>query len=372
MPCGVARLRQDLMMVCRRPLLEGVGGTPARGTVAIAEWLSPAVMLAVTRRSGLDSRMRLLREGERQMPGEPAVLDVQALTGNGPARIDAAPEWLLISWPVRDLAGETVAVLEARWPRHIQRHGQELLERVQWVLLVLALALTLGLLLLADRLVVARLVRMRRELADIREQRQWNRQVTVDGQDEITELAGGANHLLGVIASQVHVLERLSQTDALTGLANRRCFGERLELAMRQRQRRSDALLTLLLIDVDHFKAYNDRYGHHLGDLALQTLAACLTGAARRPGDLAARLGGEEFALLLNTDSAGARHCAAELQAALVARAIAHEAGGASGRLTLSMGLAQALPGETPDLLYQRADAALYRAKAAGRDQLME
>ncbi|WP_349740576.1 GGDEF domain-containing protein [Roseateles cavernae] len=371
LPCGLALLRQDLMMVCRRPLLDGLSGAPARGTVAIAEWLSPAVMLAVVRRSGLDSKMRLLREGE-VLPGRPASLDFQALTGDGPVWLDEAPDWLLISWPVQDLAGTPVAVLETRWPRHIQQRGQELLGRVQWVLLGLAVALTLGLLLLADRLVVARLVRLRRELADIREQRQWGRQVTVQGQDEITELAGGANHLLGVIASQVHVLERLSQTDALTGLANRRCFGERLELAMRQRQRRSDATLSLLLIDVDHFKAYNDRYGHHQGDLALQALAACLAQVARRPEDLAARLGGEEFALLLTADRSGAQHCATELRTALAARGIAHEACGPGGLLTLSMGLALAVPGESSDEFYQRADAALYRAKAAGRDRLME
>ncbi|HEX2012181.1 MAG TPA: GGDEF domain-containing protein, partial [Roseateles sp.] len=198
------------------------------------------------------------------------------------------------------------------------------------------------------------------------------RQVTVRGQDELTELAGGANHLLGEIAAQVHVLERLSRTDALTGLANRRSFTERLEQAMRRRQRRNEAL-TLLLLDVDHFKAYNDRYGHQRGDLALQAVAACLAGAARRPGDLVARLGGEEFALLLqHTDRSGARHCAEEIRSALAVRAVTHAAGGASGRLTLSMGLAEALPDETPDSLYQRADAALYRAKADGRDRVAE
>ncbi|QPF71992.1 diguanylate cyclase [Roseateles sp. DAIF2] len=371
LPCGLARVRRDLMMVCRRPLLDGLSGAPARGTVAIAEWLSPAVVLGVARRSGLDARLRLLAPGE-QLPGEPMALDLRAQTGSGAVMVVTQPERLLIHWPLRDLAGEAVAVLELRWPRHILQRGHELLGRVSWVMLGLALVLTLGLVLAADRLLVGRLVRLRREMAAIRDQRQWNRQVTVQGHDEITELAGGANHLLGVIASQVHVLERLSQTDELTGLANRRCFGDRLEQATRQRQRRGEAL-TLLLLDVDHFKAYNDRYGHQRGDVALQAVAACLAGAARRPTDLAARLGGEEFALLLqSTDLEGARHCAAEIRAALAARALAHEAGGPEGRLTLSMGLAEARPGETPDSLYQRADAALYRAKAAGRDGVAE
>ncbi|HEX2013200.1 MAG TPA: CHASE4 domain-containing protein, partial [Roseateles sp.] len=166
MPCGLARARRDLMMVCRRPLLDGLGGAPARGTVAIAEWLSPAVLLAVARRSGLELQLRPLRPGEI-LPGEPLELDLRSQTGPGPAKLDSTPALLLIYWPLHDLAGVPVAVLETRWPRHILQQGQELLQRVRWVMLGLALALAAGLVWAADRLLVARLVLLRREIADI-------------------------------------------------------------------------------------------------------------------------------------------------------------------------------------------------------------
>ncbi len=373
LPCGWAGSAQQLLMLCRRPLLDGLAkDSIPRGTVAVAELLSPAGLQAVAQRAGLSLRLQALPASLTDLPGEALTLQQASASGAGPLHLDQLDGQLQMLWPLRDLAGTPIAVLEARRPLEVTARGQQLLARVQWLVLVLALAVALGLGLVVDRLVVARLVGLRRELARIREARDWGRGVSISGADEITELASGANHLLGVINSQVHVLERLSLTDALTGLANRRSFGERLSLAIRH-QHRSGAPLTLLLVDVDFFKLYNDRYGHSQGDVALQAVARCLAQAARRPTDLAARIGGEEFALLLeNTDLAGARQRAEELRQLLRAAAIVHEGGvaGKGGLLTLSMGLALAEPGESTDSLYQRADAALYRAKAAGRDRV--
>lgn len=122
-----------------------------------------------------------------------------------------------------------------------------------------------------------------------------------------------------------------------------------------------------------YFKRYNDHYGHQQGDLALKTVAACFAQVARRPADLAARLGGEEFALLLpDTDLQGARHCASALRQALRQAAVRHEAGPESGLLSLSLGLASMQPGDGAEQLYLRADQALYRAKQGGRDRLSE
>jgi len=167
-------------------------------------------------------------------------------------------------------------------------------------------------------------------------------------------------------------LQKLANHDALTGLANRRKFDETAEDEWR-RAARQGLPVALLMVDADHFKAYNDRYGHPTGDRLLQLLAAKVRTAARRPGDLAARLGGEEFAILLpGANGQDARVVAERLRASIAALAIPH-AGSALGHVTVSIGVASRVPGRdgtaVPDLL-READVALYAAKAAGRDRV--
>lgn len=165
-------------------------------------------------------------------------------------------------------------------------------------------------------------------------------------------------------------LQRLSRTDDLTGLANRRLYDETMALRWLQ-ARRSGQPMALLIVDIDHFKQYNDRYGHSVGDALLRVLAERLAEAVHRPGDLVCRIGGEEFALVLpETDRAGALRVAARLHAALRGLALP-TAGLAAGSVTVSIGLALGPEGrdDTADDLYRRADAALYAAKEGGRNQ---
>lgn len=168
------------------------------------------------------------------------------------------------------------------------------------------------------------------------------------------------------------LLTDLAECDPLTGLANRRRFDRLLALEWRRAQREHQPL-ALVMVDVDHFKRYNDRYGHPAGDLCLKRLSVILSEAARRPGDIAVRMGGEEFALLLpNTGRAGAAAIAAGLREALTEAAIPH-ADGVCGQVTLSLGAAVARPHYAelnPGTLVDAADQALYRAKLAGRNQV--
>ncbi|KQP35496.1 diguanylate cyclase [Pseudorhodoferax sp. Leaf274] len=166
-------------------------------------------------------------------------------------------------------------------------------------------------------------------------------------------------------------LQALATTDPLTGLANRRKLDEVLQLEFRRVQRGA-APLSLLLVDIDHFKQFNDTHGHHVGDEVLQRVAAEMTRLAQRAGDLAARLGGEEFVLLL--PGAGAE------EAALLAQALRRQVGAldlgtaAAGRITVSVGVATvdaALQLSEPGELLRRADAALYRAKREGRNRVV-
>lgn len=163
----------------------------------------------------------------------------------------------------------------------------------------------------------------------------------------------------------------LAQTDALTGLANRRQFDTVLQSEWR-RMLRQMAPLTLLLIDTDHFKAFNDRYGHPAGDAALQMIAARIAASIHRTGDLAARYGGEEFAVLLPaTDQEGGMALAEALRQDIAAQGKPH-AGNPPGVVTVSIGVATARPqlGKGATVLLDRADAALYAAKAAGRNRV--
>ncbi|GJE49723.1 hypothetical protein GOFOIKOB_2763 [Methylobacterium tardum] len=165
-------------------------------------------------------------------------------------------------------------------------------------------------------------------------------------------------------------LARLSLTDPLTGLPNRRRFEETYGRAWKS-ARRTGKPLSLLVVDTDHFKRYNDRYGHAVGDEVLKGLARCLSESVLRPDDLVARVGGEEFVLLLpDTDDAGAMRVAGKVHQSVAALGVP-TAGIAAGTVTVSIGLATELGGawEWPEALYGAADAALYEAKAAGRNR---
>lgn len=165
-------------------------------------------------------------------------------------------------------------------------------------------------------------------------------------------------------------LAELAGTDALTGILNRRAFDERLEAEWR-RAMREQTSLAAAMIDIDRFKSFNDRYGHVAGDLCLKRVSRALAEALHRPGDLVARIGGEEFcAILPATGESGAVALAEALRAAVAAEAIPHE-GTAAGVVTVSCGVAALEPRDgDPTALIELADAALYAAKAAGRDQV--
>lgn len=164
-------------------------------------------------------------------------------------------------------------------------------------------------------------------------------------------------------------LTRLSYTDGLTGLANRRRFMEVLESEL-ARQARSANELCLLLIDADHFKDINDHHGHHAGDAVLRELATILMASVRAPADLPARLGGEEFAVILpDTRVDEARRVAERLREQVATHVF--EDRDARLRVTISIGLVAAR-GLNLGTLLQRADEALYRAKQTGRNRVVE
>ena len=223
-------------------------------------------------------------------------------------------------------------------------------------------------------------------------------------QDELTQLVAGVNQLQSSLASHLEQQQRyeqelaghrdrlsqlvdertaalqsanarlrnLARTDPLTGLSNRRYFDEIKTIEMR-RTRRDGKSLALLICDIDYFKDYNDHYGHAMGDRCLIAVAQALQGSLGRAGDMVARLGGEEFGVLLSgADTAAARDMADRLREAVASCGIEHLPSSIASVVTISVGLAVHSPDsdEDFDALFQEADQALYRAKASGRNRV--
>ena len=199
-------------------------------------------------------------------------------------------------------------------------------------------------------------------------------------------LDGGRRHCLvqvidvsAAVARETRLREQTMElqaqvyADGLTGIANRRRFDEHLEAEYR-RARRAGAPLSLLMIDIDYFKGYNDRYGHQRGDSCLTRVAMALSAAIDRPSDLLARYGGEEFsAILPDTEAEGAHKVAERMRAAVNSLAIEHAGSGNAGHVTISIGYVTLVPAANSDMadMMTAADKALYQAKHAGRNRVV-
>lgn len=182
------------------------------------------------------------------------------------------------------------------------------------------------------------------------------------------------NQDLQIMSEQLAVanesLAALATIDGLTQVKNRRFFDETF-LSEWNRLCRENHPLSLIMCDVDHFKAFNDTYGHQAGDDCLQDVAQAIAKVAKRPADCVARYGGEEFAIILpNTDLDGATQVAETIRKAIKSLAIVHNASSVSDIVSVSLGVASQVPDEdvAPSILIESADRALYAAKQQGRN----
>ena len=169
-----------------------------------------------------------------------------------------------------------------------------------------------------------------------------------------------------------HLIAELAQRDPLTGTRNRRVFDERLEQVWQQAVATGQAM-AVLLIDIDHFKAYNDCYGHQAGDQALRHVAQAVQKLVRRPEDILTRYGGEEFAAILyDVNGEQAREIAERIRSAVAELNIEHRASRTCSRITISIGVAVVVPSadRSPRGAVQLADQALYEAKVQGRNRV--
>ncbi len=231
--------------------------------------------------------------------------------------------------------------------------------------------ITLGIIMFLYRRIVQRLLSLSNQV-DLASENKIET-IKVEGNDEITNLGQTFAIYLSKVKEQEKALLNLSLSDPLTGIPNRRAFETELTNAMSQ-ARRHRWNLSLMMIDVDFFKPYNDYYGHSDGDACLRLVANQLNQMVLRNTDFCARYGGEEFVCILpNTDSSGAKRKAEDLRRAIEKLAIEHSKSDISQYVTVSIGVAS-LPFDSdsswlPKTIVEQADRALYSAKANGRNQ---
>lgn len=211
------------------------------------------------------------------------------------------------------------------------------------------------------------------------DQRDFTQRCNLDGNNEMAQLGGRLNQLFStieehqnVLAEQNRVLQSLSTTDALTGLSNRRHFDEWIENLARDEKAKNTSI-SMLMIDIDHFKLFNDQYGHAKGDEALCKVAQCIKESLHQATDHPFRFGGEEFAVvLLNTTLEEAEKVAENIRAYVESKDCEHRASPTSSVVTVSIGASCSPTGVSLDNreLFKKADSALYAAKEKGRNRV--
>ena len=226
-------------------------------------------------------------------------------------------------------------------------------------------------LLMLNRAIFKPLKQMLHNIGQYREGR-LDVRIKPSGLRELFTLGKTFNNMIEQIQHDIGELERHTQIDGLTGLSNRRYFEQRLNEEW-SRASRLKRPISVLFIDIDHFKRYNDHYGHLQGDDCLRRVSEAIRQAVKRDIDVAARYGGEEFVIMLpETDITGAEKVAEELQQAIRALHIEHLGSNIKPFITLSIGIASQIAQfpDSPTQLLQAADTALYQAKEGGRNRI--
>jgi diguanylate cyclase (GGDEF)-like protein len=296
--------------------------------------------------------------------------------GKGGSIVEQRGAMAFATLPISDYRGTQAGVLVCAMNTETVSKIVDTAELVLTLMLVgMAIMPSLMLLQGVHLLITGPLSMVREKIQDITEDRaDLNAPIPSRQQDEIGDLAKWFNALMTKLIDQLRTIEHLSLVDQLTGIPNRRSFDERLRTEW-ARAIRGSYPVSLLLVDADRFKQYNDTYGHLQGDVALQTIAKVFARRVARPADFYARWGGEEFAVLLpNTDKNGSLYIAEAIRMS-VEDAVIHGAGGVATKITVSIGIHTCTPvqGQSSAAIsafISGADNALYTAKRTGRNKV--
>jgi diguanylate cyclase (GGDEF)-like protein len=365
--CGLMKTDIGLMLTCWAGILRSDLSGDIVGTVVLGRLLDASRILKLRRQTGALFEISATPTMPKNLNKWSGKLSANSI-GSSDFWTLYEPNVVHLFFRLQDILKQDVGVLTLDKRRPVREQGERLYrqtrEQLLWVIVIMTAVLALTL----NFLLIDRLRRFAKQLVELAKKSTWNTRIDIQGNDELGLVATNVNKLLALIESQVEGLNALSMTDALTGLSNRRAFDIRLAQEY-SREQRNGKPLALLVLDVDHFKQYNDHYGHPAGDTVLQALADILRRSKGRISDLAVRLGGEEFGILLpESDIKGAKIVAEHIHRLLREANIEHTASLVEPRLTVSIGIAIAHE-ETIEEFVQRADQALYQAKREGRNR---
>lgn len=365
---GMVVTDHGLMIIAMHAVRDSLEQQPARGIVLAGRVLDATYLQRLRQQMELDLDIAPVADLAR-LSGT-ANLDVE-LPRDGTPNIRAiSPARLQLLASFRDAAGLPSLALRINLSRAVFSQGRQLLEytllgTVALFLLTLAVA---GMLL--RRMVFKPIADLAQHAFDLQHSGDYSRRLDNPRNDEIGKLAREFDALLEQIDAQAEALKKLSFEDALTGLRNRRSFDEQLRSAWALLQRTNQPL-SLLVLDVDDFKRYNDHYGHPQGDEALRAVAHAMRQALRRSGDTLARYGGEEFAAIMpGTTRSDAIALAERIRQAVADLGLPHAESHVAGVVTVTVGVASVMarPGVSEEVVVRMADEALYSAKRGGKN----
>jgi diguanylate cyclase (GGDEF)-like protein len=364
--CGILQTQHFPMLFCIEPVRTSTNKQPSNGYLLAGRYLGPV------RTDELRQAMKQSLDLFNGTPQPSHLLNQQGERGIYRVGWNAIEQRQFeVFQEITGIDGQT-----AFWVRHVYERSRmeeahEIFVRMlAWIggsLLVIVILLYF----LLEHILLRRLSRIEQTVGDAHQHHNWAVEVPhQQDRDEIGRLANQIQTLFLEMGKNVRRLQAESLQDALTQLPNRRNFDQKLAFYWQLSQRRHQSL-TIMMIDVDYFKNFNDRYGHQAGDMVLRRVGAALRSALYRSTDLVARYGGEEFAAILpDSDVRAAQEVAERLRQAITELNIPH-AGSPMQQITISVGAASTHVSNwplQPTELLRNADMALYEAKANGRN----
>ena len=354
---GILQIENMPVLFSMRTIRTSFGTGEPRGYVLFGQVLNDQKIEELSEQIVLDFTVEPIPRGNSSV-------------ASGAYSIQAIDEHQLIASKVLMIDGIPSLRAAVTLPRHITQLGSEITLYGTSLFVMLTLFMSVTLLLMFRFLVIKPILELKNDISKISSAMDYSLRTHSKNEDEIGALSQEFNSMLGMIESNNSKLKILSETDPLTGLSNRLALDKKLRQAWNILTRTGDPL-AVLMIDIDHFKQYNDQYGHPAGDECLKQISKILGESTKRKSDIIARYGGEEFLIVLpGTDAEAALDIASGLLEAVSSAAIEHTSSKTAPFVTISIGLSAIIPSKdnTSYELIKAADEALYRAKKGGRN----
>lgn len=375
---GLLLTKKGAILVASVNVLHSTGVGESNGTLVIGRFLDEETYEQLAMQTRVDfSAWPVIEGGASSQQSD--VLD-QLGQQEALSLISEDKKYLTVYGTVDDVYGNTALLIEARVPRNITTHGLSA-ERTSLVFMTL-MAIVLFIILYAflHKTLVTPLSKLTSHVKGINASEDMTQRLDIQQNDEIGILADEFNHMQirleedhQMRKQMENTLRELATQDSLTEVANRRSFDAVLSREVQRAARRKDSI-SLIMVDIDHFKQYNDEYGHQSGDEALRMVARTLKEGMSRASDFVARYGGEEFVIILPNTMAREAHLVADiLRTGVEALNIPHELSETAPHITISLGVSSQIPSHAyiVDDLLKEADKAMYEAKKQGRNRVI-